>query len=269
MPIQKFQKINGNVLKIVAIVTMLIDHIAAAAILPVVVNGHYHGTMSIAQLNKVYYAMRCIGRWAFPIFCYLLVEGFTHTKSKLKYALSLLCFGLVSEIPFDIAFYADNDPCNPNVLEVISANWPGFLEQSNVYFTLFFGLLVIWAIDTSFAFIREKQLPTELTMISCAFFTLVGSVITYKLNTDYDYRGIVIIVIFYILRKHRGLAILTGYMFICTMYLEHMSFPGFILMALYSTKRGRNLGKLKYIFYVFYPVHLILIYIFRCMYAMQ
>ncbi len=269
MPIQRFQKINGNILKLVAIVTMLIDHIAAAAILPIVVDGHYHGAMSIAELNKIYYAMRCIGRCAFPIFCFLLVEGFVHTKSRIKYALSLLLFGLVSEIPFDIAFFADNEPCNPNVLDVITANWPGFLSQCNVYFTLLFGLLVIWAIDISFTFIREKNLPTALTMVSCAFFTLVGSIITYKINSDYDYRGIIIIVIFYILKKHKELGLLAGYMFICTMYLEHMSFPGFILMLFYSGKRGKKLGKLKYIFYVFYPVHLTLIYIFRCIYAMN
>ena len=269
MPVYRFQKINGNMLKTVAIVTMLIDHIAAAAILPIVVDGYYRGDMSIAQLNKIYYIMRCVGRWAFPIFCFLLVEGFCHTKSRVKYALSLLFFGLISEVPFDIAFYADNESCNPNVLEVLSANRDTLLDQSNVYFTLLFGLLVIWAIDYSFTIIREKKLPTALTMVSCAFFTLAGSIITYKINTDYDYRGILLIVILYILKKQRPLNLLAAYMFICTMPLEPFSLPAFIMMAFYNNKRGRNLGKLKYLFYVFYPVHLTLIYIFRCVYAMQ
>ncbi len=254
-------------LKIFACITMFIDHFAAAVMLPVVNEGYYKGDLNIYQLNDIYLKMRYIGRSAFPIYCFLLIEGFVHTKNRVKYALNLLIFGLISEIPFDLAFYIDRDACNPDFVHLIAANQSTLLEQCNVYFTLLFGLLVVWAIDASFAFIREKKLPTELTILSCAFFTLVGSVITYKINSDYDYRGIVLIVIFYILKKHRVLALLTSYMFISTMYLEYMSFPGYILIALYGGKRGRNLGNLKYFFYFFYPVHLILLIFIRCYYA--
>ncbi len=264
---EKIKKVNGNMLKIVACISMFIDHFAAGAILPIVNGGFYKGNLDFHQLSKLYFTMRCIGRWAFPIYCFLLIEGFVHTKSRIKYALSLLIFGLISELPFDICFYTEYQTCNPNVLEVLTANKSFLLEQCNVYFTLLAGLLVIWAIDASFAFIREKNLPAPLTMVSCALFTLIGSVVTYRINTDYDYRGIVLIVIFYILKKYGLIRLLTGYLFIANMYLEYMAFPGFILMALYNGKRGRKLGFLKYFFYAFYPAHLVLIYVFRCYYA--
>ena len=63
------------------------------------------------------------------------------------------------------------------------------------------------------------------------------------------------------MQKYEYLRILAGYVFISQLGIEYLAFPGFILMALYNHKRGRKLGWLKYFFYLFYPVHLTLIYI--------
>ena len=72
-------------LKIIACVTMLIDHIGAV-------------------LLPQYFSLRMIGRIAFPIYCFLLVEGAHYTKNPGKYALRLGIGMLLSELPFDLAF---------------------------------------------------------------------------------------------------------------------------------------------------------------------
>lgn len=89
--------------------------------------------------------MRFIGRIGFPIFCFLLIEGFLHTSSKKKYATRLFLFALVSEFPFDYALF--NTPFAPG--------------YQNVFFTLFLGLLTIWAIDT----VSHKEINPNLQWI--------------------------------------------------------------------------------------------------------
>lgn len=89
---QKKSGISAAVLKWIAVVTMVIDHFAASVywLLPRYDFG-------------VYNIMRKIGRIAFPIYCFLLVEGFFHTRSRARYLRNCFLFALVSEIPFDMA----------------------------------------------------------------------------------------------------------------------------------------------------------------------
>ena len=113
---EKKKGISGSTLKMIAIVTMLIDHIGAAVLARLLmVNGlgelDQTNTDAIMQwlsangaLYWMYTVMRMIGRVAFPIFCFLLVEGFLHTHDVKKYAMRLGLFALLSEIPFDLAF---------------------------------------------------------------------------------------------------------------------------------------------------------------------
>ena len=112
--------LSGSTLKLIAIITMLIDHIGAAVIARLLIAGQ-----GSEMLYKIYYAMRAVGRVAFPIFCFLLVEGFFYTGSRKKYALRLFGFALLSEIPFDLAF-------SGKILE---------FGYQNVFFTLLIGLL--------------------------------------------------------------------------------------------------------------------------------
>ena len=90
--------LTGSTLKIIAMIAMLIDHIGAAVLVRVI---RSTGDMS---LYEGYTILRKIGRIAFPIFCFLLVEGFIHSSDKKKYALRLGIFALLSEVPFDLAF---------------------------------------------------------------------------------------------------------------------------------------------------------------------
>ena len=132
---------SGSELKMIAIATMLIDHIAATVIIRVLKFGGYNDS-----LYQLYRVMRNIGRIAFPIFCFLLVEGFMHTRDREKYALRLGCFAAISEIPFDLAF-------NGKILEV---------GYQNVFFTLLLGLLTMMAYDSvmnqsRFSLLKKKR----------------------------------------------------------------------------------------------------------------
>ena len=85
--------LNGFTIKIIAMISMLTDHTAA-----VFVNAEQHAYL--------YEFLRGAGRIAFPVFCFMLVEGFMHTGDVKKYLLRLFIFAVISEIPFDLAFFA-------------------------------------------------------------------------------------------------------------------------------------------------------------------
>ena len=90
-------------LKLIACITMLLDHIGATLVLRMV-QGMPMPNDQYRQLVGIYYAFRIIGRIAFPIFCFLLVEGAYRTRNPKKYGLRLFIGMLLSEIPFDLAF---------------------------------------------------------------------------------------------------------------------------------------------------------------------
>lgn len=117
---------SGGTLKMLAIITMLIDHCGASIVGPL-----RHKLPDGSQLGDfcqiIYPHMRNIGRLAFPIFCFLLVEGFLHTRNVKKYAFRMFLFALISELPFDYAF----------------SNQLIRNAHQNVYFTLLIGLLVM------------------------------------------------------------------------------------------------------------------------------
>lgn len=263
--LEKIKLLNGNTLKIIACITMFIDHATAGIMIPVSRNGLFPGSYTYATLNMYYRILRGIGRVAFPVFCFLLVEGFIHTKNRLRYALSLLIFGLISEIFYDVTFFAETEEFNINIFEVLKANSAILADHCNVYFTLFIGLLVIWAVDRSFYLYRELRLPIFLSYILSAAAIATGIVVAELLHTDYHGFGVGLIAILYILRLYSPVNLIAGYLSICTLSTEYLSFTGFILLAFYNGKRGRNLGLLKYAFYAFYPVHIYLIYVLRCL----
>ena len=92
--------LSGSTLKLIAIITMLIDHIGAAVIARLLIAGQ-----GSEMLYKIYYAMRAVGRVAFPIFCFLLVEGFAPTRAaRKKYALRLFELPCCRRYRFDLAF---------------------------------------------------------------------------------------------------------------------------------------------------------------------
>ena len=223
--------LSGSALKCIAIVTMLIDHIGAAVLARLLIAGE-----GGEALYSLYYTTRTIGRIAFPIFCFLLVEGFEHTGNRKKYALRLLAFALISEVPFDLAF-------SSSVIEY---------AHQNVFFTLFIGVMTMMA----FRVVEEK---TEWNPIfrgaALVLILFAGMGVAYFMRTDYDAKGVMCIMALYIFRKMRGPQILAGCLAFC--WWELAALVAFLTIAFYNGKRGWNI---KYIFYVFYPLHLLVLY---------
>jgi len=220
--------LSGSTLKIIAMVTMLIDHIGAAVLARMIIAGN-------VELYDTYRVLRLIGRVAFPIFCFLLVEGFAHTRNANKYAARLCLFAVLSEIPFDLAFAS-------KVLE---------FEYQNVFFTLAIGLLTIMVYKKIGEFENINPVTKWFLQLSMV---VVGCCVAELLRTDYGMLGVVIIVAFYVLRMNRFFQIAAG----CILFVENITaLLAFIPVSLYNGKRGLNV---KWLFYVFYPAHLLLLY---------
>lgn len=225
------KNISGSTLKMIAVITMLIDHVGAV-ILARVLQIEWS-----EELYQVYYLLRTIGRIAFPIYCFLLVEGFLHTRNRGKYALRLLLFALISEVPFDLALGS----------EVF------VVDYQNVFFTLFIGLLVMWGCYCLEERWRDKQV---LYLIGQIVVTVAGMTAAEFLRTDYGATGILCIMVLYLFRNNRVRQCVAG----CAAFVwwEAPAVIAFLPILGYNGKRGWNI---KYFFYLFYPVHLLILYL--------
>lgn len=247
--------VSGSTLKLAAVVTMLIDHVAAVVLYRYLIANHFSFVIDLSVMTTekrlyhiylIYDIMRGIGRLAFPIYCFLLVEGFTHTRSRVRYAFRLFLFALLSEIPFDLGF-------KRHILE---------FSKQNVFFTLLIGLLTIWVINAIVSYMqkRVKGIPFQILRTLCFLLvTAIGAVGAKFLKTDYAAAGVIAIsCIFFFKYMSDVLSLAAG----CTaltifMHNEWPSFFGLLLVEKYNGTRG---WKLKYIFYFFYPVHLLVLY---------
>lgn len=251
--------LTGTRLKWIAMIVMLIDHAAATVFI------HYiAGRAEPLGLSTqiFYYIYRIVGRVAFPIFCFLLVEGFLHTRSRSRYLRNLVVFSLVSEIPFDLAL-------NGAVLE---------FRSQNVFFTLAIGLL-------SILLIKHFEGKWFLQII----FGFACAAASQLLSTDYGACGVILIIIFYIFRNnHKWMYFIGSIWLFLGPFLQrilevtlsrgrHTALPASVLIASamlsgglevfaalsfflihkYNGQRGKSLP--KYFFYAFYPGHLLIL----------
>ncbi|MCC8051961.1 MAG: conjugal transfer protein TraX [Clostridiales bacterium] len=224
--------ISGSTLKLIAIITMLIDHTGATVLRSIMRLPEVTGNAALRNTwVHIYNTSRDIGRLAFPIFCFLLVEGFLHTRSPRKYAGRLFLFALISEIPFDIA---------------LKGSW-FYPDKQNVYFTLLIGLLVMmairWLTDNGTRRVLLSVLPIAAGMMLAAW-----------IDTDYNYKGVFLIAVLYLMRNSRLYQCIGG---AAAISWELPAPIAFIPVYFYNGKRGISL---KYVFYWFYPVHLMLLY---------
>lgn len=239
-------------LRIIAAVTMLIDHIAYVL---------------IPYSSAYYMPMRIIGRLSFPIFCFLIAEGFMHTRSLKKYLLRLGILAIVSEIPFNLAFYRD-------VLDS---------RSRNVFFTLTLGLLALTAAGRLGLFILEKLNLKASLCKSHAMQMLAASPVIALLcwaadyiHCDYGAYGVLLICAFYLFSSNRIAAVCALAAVTLWKYgLEIDTIPLFEIhiakqvqqyaivsalpLLIYNKKPGT--ARFKEAFYVFYPVHLICLWI--------
>lgn len=203
--------------------------------------------------------MTCIGRLAFPIFAFMIVEGYFHTKSLKKYVLRLLVCAVISEIPFNIVMGS-------------SIIYP---FHQNVIWTFLIGILCI--------FLNEKARKTNKMVIR--IFTGLGTVILGSIMgliffVDYFHAGVLTILVFYFFRGRKwwcflgqlvglyyiNMELLSGLSYEIVLFGQTFFFPqqGFALFALiliwlYRGKQGPYNSYFKFIYYGFYPIHLLIL----------
>lgn len=228
----KIQFLSGAWLKLIAILSMLIDHVNKALLYPNLISNN-------GVLTTVSNIFDIIGRIAFPLFCFLLVEGYFKTRSKKKYLLNLLIFGVISEVPFDMFTTAS----------FVNMNW------NNVMFTLALVLITIWTIDI----LKEKmqKFPKALWYFASFFIVLIMCIAAMYLSLDYEHHAILIGYFFYLFHNMPILAIPFGYI---SIYTQPWALLGFGLTLTYNGKRGKQNKMLNY---WFYPVHLLILGILR------
>lgn len=181
-------------------------------------------------------AFRLVGRLSFPLFCFLLVEGFLHTRDENAYGKRLLAFAFLSEIPFNLFL----------------GRKLFFPEIQNVFFTLFLGLWMLRLIR------RAKTLECQLIIL------LLFSAAAWLLRCDYDAGGMFLIAAFYFYRQGNSTILLPA----VVAAVLSLDFYGAAALSalpvfLYGGERGRQPG--KYWFYLFYPLHLLVLYGLTCL----
>ena len=234
--------LTSGALKWIALITMFIDHIGAIILEKGAISAYNQGLPSAFSydtsvfLSKLDFFIRQIGRISFPIFCFLLVEGFYHTSNRKKYALRLFLFACISEIPWNFAQ-------NGTLL---------YPDKQNVFFTLFLGYLAFCLVEHF-----EKNASMQLV---CMLLLLA---VSYFLKADYGYKGFVFLLIMYWLHQHKPAQAVIGS---CWLIYEWKACFAFIPLNMYNNKRGFIQGKwVKYLFYAFYPVHIAILTVIRKM----
>ena len=221
-PLKLLSLFSGSALKIIAVLSMVTDHCAYYLL-----DGN----------TWTYEVMRCFGRVAFPVFAFLVAEGFAHTRNRMRYFLSLLLFAVISEVPW----YLLN----------------GMDGTHNVMFTLALGVAAL-------AVFERLQKHGALAIAAILLVALSAEIS----GLDYGWHGIVEILVFHLFRSKkycqstRLLQLAFAFPF-----MSHYGIIGALLACfiifLYNGTRGIIHGKVaKYGFYAIYPVHLIIIKLF-------
>ena len=221
-PLKLLSLFSGSALKIIAVLSMVTDHCAYYLL-----DGN----------TWAYEVMRCFGRVAFPVFAFLVAEGFAHTRNRMRYFLSLLLFAVISEVPWYLLNGADG--------------------THNVMFTLALGVAAL-------AVFERLQKHGALAIAAILLVALSAEVS----GLDYGWHGIVEILVFHLFRSKkycqstRLLQLAFAFSF-----MSHYGIIGALLACfiifLYNGTRGIIHGKVaKYGFYAIYPVHLIIIKLF-------
>ena len=261
--ISHIQFLTGNSLKVIAVLTMVIDHLCKI-VLQWLLSNYWgamvdNGQMSWEQFqqidNFIRFDLQSIGTIAFPLFCFLLAEGFQHTRNRKKYVGLMLVFALISEIPFDIGFFSR--------YSLMEGTFPFYWEYQNVFFTLFLGLLTLVCLEklSCKSEIRTEKIKSVILQVICvAALAFVAELI----RCDYGMQGILFIAAFYVCRNHRiyqVLLFLLAYMGATGNQPPLCTLLACLLILLYNGKRGKL--KLKYFFYVFYPAHILVLYLIQ------
>ncbi len=248
---QKF-RCSGMALKRFACTCMFIDHIGASCLefglgIPYISVFYLHYIPVISSERSVQMLLlldcisRSIGRMAFPIFAFFLVEGFLHTKNAGKYLLRLACFGLISEPIFDFTFFG-------------TLYYPAY---QNIYATLslaLIALILLRRLETLNQSAKGARYWGNLLCYACAIFA-----VTYAaefLHTDYGTTGVLLMIALYLFRRNK---ILQRGALICLTFEQFPAPFAVIPLALYDSTRGAGTKRERWAYYAFYPAHLLIL----------
>ena len=233
-------ELTAAVLHIIAMTLMLMDHLWAT-------------------LLPAREWLTCAGRVAFPIFAFMAVEGYFHTRSFKKYILRMLLFAVLSEIPFDLMY---------------GGTWFYPVHQ-NVLWTFLLGLLGVWLMEQ----VRKKG-KTWMYLLVCVLVVPAGLVLGTLCRVDYYGVGVLTVFVFYFLHGRKWwcfLGQLTALYWLNVELLGGLMYPvqlfgmefelcqqGLALLALipiwlYRGRQGYHSKPFQYLCYAFYPVHMLLL----------
>ena len=290
--------IDAAMLKKIAIITMFIDHLTLTC-LEIAMNEEHTRIMYTFPGGKTLDQIgRGIGRFAFPVFCFLIVEGFIYTRDRWKYLIRLLIFAAIAHVPFNLMAFPYSER-----------------RHTDTIFTLAAGYVLIWCITELSRLLPEKYRPvpaavrsrgsgpaadsgagseagggsgpedggkgagTDSTMVRLPaqidnlavrgiLFLVPGTILTYGIcrlakwaGCDYSYGGVLCILILFLFYRARDFSLVAAWLWL-TYYnnSELLALTGFSLIRCYNGKRGKQN---KYFFYIFYPGHLMLLYLMR------
>ena len=226
---EKYKVLSGSALKCIALITMIIDHVGF----------HLLRGSNIILLHApgfsltLDFLMRKVGRVSFPIYCFLLTEGFLHTHDRRKYGRNLMLFAIISEIPWNLE--------HTGTL---------FYPEQNVFFTLFFGYMGLCCTES-----LKEQPRRQLAALLLLLLVVLG------FNADYGVKGFGLILLLYLLREQKILQAVLGTCFLTSTWVGGLAF---IPINLYNGERGFIRGRiLKYAFYAAYPLHILVIWLIR------
>ncbi len=217
--------LNSNSLKMIAIISMVIDHVA----LKFVSNVYW------------YFLLRFIGRIAAPVMFYSLAKGYCYTKNRVKYGGRLLAFAIISQIPYSLFI----------------ENTIFMYDNYNVLFTLFLSFLSLCILNSV-----NNKIWKVLLVVLCFGLTYF---------CDYKFIGMIIVWVCYYFKDSKWLYVsysLSWFLFMVGSFLLEkdilvflISMGVFLVLPLFYLDNGKK-GKynLKYLFYVFYPLHLLGLY---------
>lgn len=232
--------LNGNQLKSIALAAMTVDHVVS------VVYPGYPMVWWILLLHV-------FGRLTAPVFWFFIAEGYHYTHNRKKYALRLLVFALISHFAYNFAFGIPFIPFRASVFNQTSVIWP-----------LFWGVVALMVTDSE----RVKQWQKTVLILgicvltfcsdwSCIAVMAIVEIGTHRGDFKRQMRGMMIYVAMYVVVYALFIHPVYGVIQLFTA----LTIP---LLGCYNGERGKRKG-MKYLFYVYYPLHLVLCGVIRLM----
>ncbi len=220
--------LSASTLKIIAILAMVLDHSVAV----------FTDRSSVFEV-----LLRVPGRIVMPIMCYFIAEGFFYTRNKPKFFIRLFIFACISHIPYILCFDGT------------------FFNMTSVMWSLCLGYLALWVAKSD-----NIKLYLKITIICLCCIMAVPA--------NWNYIGVLWILSFGLLRGNfkaqMTIMVCIGYFFNFLPYIQDLAYRNFYqagiilaipLLYLYNGRRGCGGKVMKWGFYMFYPIHLLAIYL--------